>query len=279
MKNLPSLEARPLYTKDLVCRLSVLGTNVHFGFGSETTDLKRRYSPPKEPTPKARIPLSAKFYLDHLLIMHFSSLFTAAGVLQAAIASPIESLEERQVVGGPCHNVHVFTARGSFEGYSNGDNRQDRLVVPGVCKGRNSCGYEDVVYPATIGNDYCGSQTQGVNNGLRQINEFANRCPQSEIVLTGYSQGAQVIGDILGSGGGPTCNAGNVPLNPNQSPGSKSKNNPINTVLYITDSVQVNAITLFGDTRRTPGQGYNKGSAGADAVGVGFLKRIPLSFY
>lgn len=200
--------------------------------------------------------------------MRVSSLLAAAGVVQAAVGKPIDQLEERQVVGGPCHDVHVFTARGSYEGYSNSDNRQNNLIVPEVCKSRNSCGYEDIVYPATIGDDYCGSQTQGVNNGLNQLREYTSRCPNSKIVLTGFSQGAQVIGDILGSSGGPTCNAGNGPLNPTQSPGNKSETDNRMETNEIADGLQVKAVTLFGDTRRTPGQGYNKGSAGVDAVGV-----------
>ena len=146
----------------------------------------------------------------------------AASLLQPASATPAGSLEERQVVNTPCHQVHIFVARGSYEGYDLSDNRQDNLVVPAVCKGRSSCGYEDIVYPATIGDDYCGSETQGVDAGLSQLKAYASRCPGSKLVLTGYSQGAQLVGDMLGGGGDGSCDAGNGPLSPSTSPGSRS---------------------------------------------------------
>ena len=152
--------------------------------------------------------------------MHFSTVLLP---LLATLTTASPTLADRQVTNTPCQKVHVFVARGSFEGYSLDSNRQDRLLVPAICKGRPSCGYEDIVYPATIGDDYCGSQTQGVNNGIRQIRDYANRCPKSKIVLTGYSQGAQVIGDIIGgAGGGNTCDAGNSGFKPGNSPGNKS---------------------------------------------------------
>ncbi|KAI9902610.1 hypothetical protein N3K66_001962 [Trichothecium roseum] len=177
--------------------------------------------------------------------MHPASLLAVASL---AAASPLET---RQQTNTPCHNVHVITVRGSYEGYAAGSNRQDDLLVPEVCKGKPSCGYEDVVYPATLDGDYCGSsQTQGVWALIGQLNDYAGRCPDSKIVLVGYSQGAHVIGDVLGTGGSGSCDAGNQALDPKSSPGNK-----------------IEAIAFFGDPRRTPGQSYNNGSAGKDSTG------------
>lgn len=102
-----------------------------------------------------------------------------------ATAATSSHLNPRQVTNTPCHNVHVFVARGSYEGYPAAANRQNNLLVPRICAGHPSCGHEDVVYPADIGGDYCGSQTQGVRNGIAQIRDYTSRCPQSKIVLTG----------------------------------------------------------------------------------------------
>lgn len=152
--------------------------------------------------------------------MRATPLALTAGLLHAATASPVNS---RQVTDTPCHDVHIFVARGSYEGYDLSANRQDNLLVPEVCDGRSSCGYEDIAYPATIGDDYCGSESQGVNNGLSQLSAYADKCPDSKIVLTGYSQGAQLVGDMLSGGGGSSCAAGNGALSPDSSPGNKSK--------------------------------------------------------
>lgn len=155
--------------------------------------------------------------------MRSTPIAIAAGLLQAASASPVE-LAQRQVTNTPCHDVHFIVARGSYEGYDVGSNRQDNLLVPGVCNGRASCGYEDVVYPAITGDAYCaGSENVGVAAALSQLNDYVGRCPDSKVILTGYSQGAQVVGDMLGGGGGSSCATPNGPMDPNSSPGNKSK--------------------------------------------------------
>lgn len=154
--------------------------------------------------------------------MRFSPSLLITGLLATNPATS-SLLEPRQVTNTPCHDVHVFVARGSYEDYPAGSNRQNNLLVPEICRGRPSCGHEDIIYPALIGNDYCGSQTQGVRKGIEQIMAYANRCPTSKIVLTGYSQGAQVIGDIIGGAGGVNaCNAGNSGFSPDNTPGNKS---------------------------------------------------------
>ncbi|KAI1412357.1 carbohydrate esterase family 5 protein [Hypoxylon sp. FL1857] len=167
-----------------------------------------------------------------------------AVLVQAAASTPV-NLIERQT---DCEDVHLFVARGSEEDYPG---RQE-VLVDAVCEGKSSCGYEDIIYPATFGN-YCTSAFDGVTNGTAQITAYADNCPDAKLVLTGYSQGAQVLGDILGGGGGvnilceqPT----NTPLSPENSPGNK-----------------IVAATFFGDPRHTASQSYNVAS-GADKDGI-----------
>lgn len=50
--------------------------------------------------------------------------------------------------------------------------------------------------------DYCGAVEQGATNGAAQIKAYNKKCPDTKLVVSGYSQGAQVVGDILGGGGG-----------------------------------------------------------------------------
>ncbi|KAI5919344.1 carbohydrate esterase family 5 protein [Camillea tinctor] len=166
--------------------------------------------------------------------------------LQAASAKPFgyAPLTERQDV---CESVHVFIARGSTEPYPG---RQSALV-DAICEGISSCGYEDVIYPATFEN-YCSSAGTGVSNGTAQIKAYSVACPDSKLVLTGYSQGAHVMGDILGGGGGPFADCAQEEtegFSPDEAPGN-----------------QIIA-TFFGDVRHVGNQTYNTGT-GASANGI-----------
>ncbi|KAI1634264.1 carbohydrate esterase family 5 protein [Biscogniauxia mediterranea] len=166
--------------------------------------------------------------------------------LRASSAKPVGrmSLAERQ---DACEAVHVFIARGSTEPYPG----SQLALVEGICEGTSGCGYEDIIYPATLEN-YCISAGTGVSNGIAQIKAYSEACPDSSLVLTGYSQGAHVIGDILGGGGGlfaDCTQAGVEGLSPDEAPGNKI------------------IATFFGDVRHVGNQTYNTGT-GASANGI-----------
>lgn len=55
---------------------------------------------------------------------------------------------------------------------------------------------EAVDYPATLTN-YQSSEASGVAGMLNLIQSYAAKGPNSKIALLGYSQGAQVAGDIM----------------------------------------------------------------------------------
>ena len=150
--------------------------------------------------------------------MRTAALLSISALTGLAAASPITTLEGRQAA---CQSVHVFIARGSTEPYPGGQG----ALATAICSGVTSCGYEDITYPATFEN-YCASAGAGVSNGIAQITAYANRCPNAKLVLTGYSQGGHVVGDILGGGGGSfqgCTQATNTALNPASGPGAKSK--------------------------------------------------------
>ncbi|KAI1077920.1 carbohydrate esterase family 5 protein [Whalleya microplaca] len=160
-------------------------------------------------------------------------------VLQAAAATA-GALPQRQE---SCDAVHILIARGSEEPYPG---RQSKLA-DAICDGLESCGSEDIVYPATF-SDYCNSAFAGVSNGTAQITAYAERCPDARLVLTGYSQGGHIVGDILGGGGGviPGQNCTqptSLPLHLATSPGDK-----------------IVAAAFFGDVRHTSNQTYNVGT-------------------
>ncbi|GKT47384.1 acetylxylan esterase 2 [Colletotrichum spaethianum] len=151
------------------------------------------------------------------------------------------SIVERQATGdAECRNVHIFLARGNNEPYPG---RQGKLVTA-ICDGLDSCDYEDIQFWNPLPAPYCESIEEGVANGTTQITAYNKRCPDAKLVVSGYSQGAHVVGDILGGGGGTffqncqeTSNAG---LDATKAPGNK-----------------IAAALVFGDTRHTANQPYN----------------------
>lgn len=142
-----------------------------------------------------------------------------------------------------CNDVRIFSARGSDEPYPGRGGVMLGVMCSLFESNGVSCDYEDVVYPANISYSgiFCQSANIGAFSGQAQMTEYAQRCPDSKIVLTGYSQGGSVVGDILGGGGGVLFGRDqpfNPPLSRNTTLGSHSKS----PRLYLappTDMVQL----------------------------------------
>ncbi|KAK5086890.1 hypothetical protein LTR05_004060 [Lithohypha guttulata] len=160
-------------------------------------------------------------------------------VSTAVSALPLSDVETRQDTS--CAAVHIFLAKGWNETYPG---RQGKLAGA-ICYGLESCDYEDILFYNAPEADYCASITEGNNNGHAQMSEYASRCPDSQLVLSGYSQGANVAGDLLGGGGGSfgdqACTVDTTAgFDPTTSPGNK-----------------LAAVLLFGDNRHVANQPYN----------------------
>ncbi|SPJ78322.1 related to acetylxylan esterase precursor [Fusarium torulosum] len=139
-----------------------------------------------------------------------------------------------------CKDVHIFLAKGNNEPEPG---RQGKLAGA-ICSGLKSCDYEDIHFNNPLPAPFCDSVTEGVVNGKKQITAYNKRCPDSKLVVSGYSQGAQVVGDILGGGGGvffQDCVEEDIAgLSPKSRPGNK-----------------IVAAMVFGDTRHTVDQPFN----------------------
>ena len=161
------------------------------------------------------------------------SLLTASTTL----ALPCVITEKRQA---PCTDTHIFLARGNNEPYPG---RQGTLVDT-ICSGLASCDYEDIMYDAPKDSNYCAVVSNGDRNGTIQMNAYVQRCPNSQLVLSGFSQGANIVGDLLGGPGGRVFDECDIdpltPLDPAVGPGS-----------------QIAAILLFGDVQHVADQPYN----------------------
>ncbi|KAK2773943.1 hypothetical protein FQN53_003912 [Emmonsiellopsis sp. PD_33] len=183
------------------------------------------------------------------MLPKYPALLLSGSFLSSATTSPAAPLAETNRQSAACESTHIFIARALGEPYPG---RQGDLANA-ICQGNSSCSYQSIEYTGTRAN-YCSAVGTGVANGAEAISAYAAECPGAKLVLTGYSMGAHVVGDILGGGGGDCPMGGSQPANdgldPDEAPGN-----------------QIVAATLFGDVRHAPGQSYNQGT-GADGSGA-----------
>lgn len=153
------------------------------------------------------------------------------GILSSLIslisALPYTSLTLRQDTS--CQAVHIFLSKGWNEPYPG---RQGKLAGA-ICYGLASCDYEDIQFYNAEGSDYCAAVSEGTVNGLAQMTAYAERCPDAQLVLSGYSQGANVAGNLIGGGDADGCIPDSIiALDPSVSPGNKRKFYLVNTTFF-----------------------------------------------
>jgi cutinase len=120
----------------------------------------------------------------------FRLLGTAVVTTSALLGLPIDI---SSASAAPCPDVEVVFARGTFEppgiGVTGGafvDSLRSRV-------GGKSVGVYAVNYPASL--DFA-TAADGVIDASNHVRDMAGRCPNTKMVLGGYSQGAAVIGYI-----------------------------------------------------------------------------------
>ncbi|RDW70375.1 hypothetical protein BP5796_08772 [Coleophoma crateriformis] len=174
--------------------------------------------------------------------------FVAALFVTGVIASPLESvlsLETRQ----SCPNIHVFGARETTApaGYGTAG-----VVVNLILNAHAGSTSEAIVYPACGGQSSCGgvsyanSVIAGVAAVASAVNSYNTMCPNTQLVLVGYSQGGQIMDDAF-CGGGDT------------NEGLTSTAIPIQASAV----AMIKAAIFMGDPRHIPGLSYNVGTCQA----------------
>ena len=157
---------------------------------------------------------------------------TAASFAAAAPAGAVASTAS-------CATVHVIAARASTEAQGDGVIGALATLIQNDVSATVS--QEAVVYPATLTN-YASSVAKGDSAIKSELATDVANCPNEQFVLIGYSQGAQVVGDALGGGGG-----GNLGT-------AATAGVPASTAAKIL------AVIQMGDPRRVPGLSFDVGT-------------------
>jgi acetylxylan esterase len=150
----------------------------------------------------------------------------------------------------PCATVDEIVARASTEAPGTG-------VIGALAEEvqkdvKATVAIRAVKYPAELF-PYEPSVQAGDKAIREELTEEVGKCPGQRILLLGYSQGAQIVGDVLGGGGG---NPGDGPENP---PAAKS-------VLE-----KVVGVIQYGDPRHLPNKSYD---VGTDPGATGLFPRL-----
>jgi hypothetical protein len=141
--------------------------------------------------------------------------------------------------GSGCAAVNIITARASTE--QAGEGITGNLVTQIVNNSTQTVSRESVNYPATLTN-YASSEMQGVQNAEQELTTAVQNCPAQKQVLLGYSQGAEVVMDVI-AGNSEVAGGGNV------------------QAVSTTISSHVVAIANFGDPGHVVNQNWDLGTA------------------
>ncbi|KAM0716696.1 hypothetical protein Q7P37_008141 [Cladosporium fusiforme] len=177
----------------------------------------------------------------------FTVLTAAAALLVAQCsASPLAVLEQRQ---SSCPNVHVFGARETTAPAGYGSSSTVVNLVLNAYPGSTA---EAISYPACGGQSSCGgasydaSVRAGISAIASAVNSFNTRCPNTQLVIVGYSQGAQITDNAFC--GGPDTNQGYSQTSPAFSSAAMN---------------QIKAMIEMGNPRYVYGVSYQVGSCRA----------------
>jgi acetylxylan esterase len=151
----------------------------------------------------------------------------------------------------PCASVDLIVARASTE--AEGDGAIGALATEIQKSVKSNISQQAVKYPAAL-TPYEPSVTAGDTAIKSELEAEVSKCPSTDVILLGYSQGAQIVGDVLGGGGGNKSVDGN---------GDGKAVPPASS----TATSKVIGVIQYGDPRRIPGQSFDVGTdKGAEGI-------------
>jgi cutinase len=118
-----------------------------------------------------------------------SRLFAATGLIASALMSPLIAIPTASAA--PCPDVELVFARGTFEPPGVGGTGEAFVDSLREKLGSKSLDVYPVAYPASL--DF-QTAADGVIDASNKVQAVAAECPDTKIVLGGFSQGAAVAG-------------------------------------------------------------------------------------
>ncbi|KAL4959226.1 cutinase [Aspergillus stella-maris] len=154
-----------------------------------------------------------------------------------------------QALAQSCPDIHVFGARETSVSAGFGSST---TVVNAILNAYSGATSEAIDYPACGGQSSCGgvsysaSISAGINAVASAVNSFNTQCPDTRLVLVGYSQGGEIFNTALCGGGVPNQGV-------------------INTAVRLSSSAveMVKAAIFMGDPLYVAGLSYNVGTCTA----------------
>jgi hypothetical protein len=160
-----------------------------------------------------------------------SAAFTGFGAT-AKVASTGDS-------AGNCPDAHIVVTRASTE--APGEGIIGSLASAVTRASKQKITVEATDYPAAL-NPYPPSVAAGTKALTTELTNEAKNCPNTKIVMMGYSQGAHVIGDVLAGTG-------------------REAGFTQSAAISSAISDKVKAVILMGDPRYLPGKSFNAGTS------------------
>ena len=121
-----------------------------------------------------------------ILTITISLALTATTATAAAATPPSGQQTQQQEQEQACPKIHIFAARETTTppGFGSARTLVDLLAhaFPGATTA------EAIIYPAAGGTNYSTSVAAGIAAVLKQTAQFTARCPESVVVMHGYSQ-------------------------------------------------------------------------------------------
>ncbi|GAA2874167.1 hypothetical protein Acy02nite_32170 [Actinoplanes cyaneus] len=140
---------------------------------------------------------------------------------------------------GNCPDAHIVVTRASTE--APGTGIIGSLATAVTRASDQKITVEATDYPALL-NPYPPSVAAGTRALTTQLTDEARNCPDTKIVVMGYSQGAHVIGDVLAGTG-------------------RAAGFTQSAAISTDVSDKVVAVVLMGDPRFVPGKSFNAGTS------------------
>jgi cutinase len=133
--------------------------------------------------------------IDQVNPRHVSRVLAAAAVAGCALlGGPVPSaFAEPSATSQPCPDAEVVYARGTYEPPGLGGIGQEFVDAVRAKAGGKSVDVYAVNYPASI--DF-NTAIDGIRDATARVRATAADCPNTKIVLGGFSQGAAVMGYV-----------------------------------------------------------------------------------